>query len=86
MQLIKEYKSIVNGLIKTISDKFKTLQKLHLIKILRQIFFDHHPVTYKFDVKTSTMLLLKNKDTINAIESIFLIEYKKTIKTCTNRI
>ena len=49
MQLIKEYKSIVNGLIKTISDKFKTLQKLHLIKILRQIFFDHHPVTYKFD-------------------------------------
>ena len=32
IQLIKEYKSIVNGFIKTISDKI--LYKLHLTKIL----------------------------------------------------
>ena len=32
MQLIKEYKSIANGLIKTISGK--TLYKLHLTKIV----------------------------------------------------
>ena len=34
MQLIKEYKSIVNGLIKTISDK--TLYKLHLTNIFKK--------------------------------------------------
>ena len=37
IQLIKEYKSIVNGLLKTISDR--TLYKLHLTKILQKKIF-----------------------------------------------
>ena len=43
MQLIKEYKS--NVLVKTISGK--ALNKLHLTKILKNRFFDHHPITYE---------------------------------------
>ena len=44
IQLIKEYKSIVNGLLKTISDK--TLYKLHLTKILKS-YEDLHNVVCK---------------------------------------
>ena len=40
---VKEY--IVNGLIKTISDK--TLYKLYLTKILKKRFIDHHSITSK---------------------------------------
>ena len=42
IQLIKEYKSMVNGFLKTISDK--TLYKLHLTKIPPKRFFDHYPI------------------------------------------
>ena len=45
MQLIKVYKSIVNVLIKTISDK--TFYKLRLTKILKKRLFDQHPITFK---------------------------------------
>ena len=45
IQPMKEYKSIVNDLIKTISDQ--TLYKLHLTKVLKERSFDHHPITYK---------------------------------------
>ena len=44
-QLIKEYKSIVSGLIKTISDM--TLYRLHLTKILQKNVFHHHPIASK---------------------------------------
>ena len=50
-QLIKKYKFIVNDLIKTMKKQFKqsskTLHKLLLTKILKIIFFDHHPITSK---------------------------------------
>ena len=42
IQLIKEYRSTVNGLIKTILDK--ALYKLHLTKILKE---NHHPIKSK---------------------------------------
>ena len=45
IQLIKEYKSIINGLIKKISDK--TSYKLHLTKILKKRLFGHYPITSK---------------------------------------
>ena len=45
IQPMKEYKSIVSDLIKTISDQ--TLYKLHLTKILKKRSFDHHPITSK---------------------------------------
>ena len=43
--LIQEYKSIVNGLIKNISDK--ALYKLHLTKALKKNILDHHAITSK---------------------------------------
>ena len=43
IQLIEENKSIVNNLIKAISQK--TLYKLRLTKILKNRFFDYHPIT-----------------------------------------
>ena len=57
-KLIKEYKSIVNGWINTISDK--TLYKLHVTNIIKKRFFDHHPVTSIYDMKTYAMLFVKN--------------------------
>ena len=42
IQLIQEYRSTVNGLIKTILDK--ALYKLHLTKILKE---NHHPIKSK---------------------------------------
>ena len=47
IQLIKEYKSIVNGFIKRFKQSGKTLLKLHLAKILKIIFLDHHLITSK---------------------------------------
>ena len=43
--LIQEYKSIVNGLIKNISDK--ALYKLHLRKALKKNILDRHAITSK---------------------------------------
>ena len=47
IQLITEYSSIVNGLIKQFKQSDKTLCKVHLTKILKIRFFDHHPITFK---------------------------------------
>ena len=58
IQLIKEYKSIVNSLIKTISDE--TLYKLYLTKILKKIYFDHLIIISKLDTKAYTMLFVNN--------------------------
>ena len=54
IQLIKEYKSIVNGLkqLKQFKKSGKTLYKLHLTKIFKIRLFDHHPITSKLGRKT----------------------------------
>ena len=53
----------------------KTLYKLHLIKILKIRFLDHHSITLhkrgKPEKKTYTMLFEKYQNTIKAIEPIF---------------
>ena len=54
IELLKEYKSIVNGLIKTISDK--TSHKLHITKTLKKDFFTNILLQ---DIKTYTMLFVK---------------------------
>ena len=37
-------------------------------------------------MKTHTILFVKNQDTIKAIEPIFLTQYNKIVKTCTDQI
>ena len=65
IQLIKEYKSVVNSLIKQLKQSGKALHKLHLSITL----FEHHAIIYKWDLKTYTMSFVKIRT-----QPIFLIQ------------